>query len=264
MTTMRAPTWLTRQVDAIEQDERLDRPVERLEPIAGKLAAGSTGDVLQGNWLGHAFHPLLTDFPLGCWAASGLLDLIGGKRSRRASQRLVGLGLVFVPITAATGAADWSVVKDPRVKRVGAVHAIGNVAVALLYYRSWRSRRHGHHFSGVLLGMAGGLLAWVTGYLGGHMSFARGAGTGERGLHVDGGAARGMRGLRGFTATVRGEAVDSDTELLDVWSAAALLDVDADQVHAMVAADLLVPASGSGPDAKFDRADVMAARLIGG
>jgi uncharacterized membrane protein len=261
MTTMRAPTWLTRQVDALEQDERLDRPIERLEPIAGKLAAGSTGDALQGKWLGHAFHPLLTDFPLGCWAASGLLDLVGGKRSRRASQRLVGLGLMFVPITAATGAADWSVVKDQRVKRVGAVHAIGNTAVAVLYYRSWRARRHGHHFSGVILGMAGGLLAWGTGYLGGHMSFARGAGTGERGLHAEDGAARGMRGL---TGTVRGEAVDHETDLLDVWSAAALLDVDADQVHAMVAADLLVPVSGSGPDARFVRADVMAARLVGG
>lgn len=261
MTTMNAPTWLTRQVDALEQAEGLDGPIERLEPIAGKLAAGATGDALQGKWLGHAFHPLLTDFPLGCWAASGLLDLVGGKHSRRASQRLVGLGLAFVPITAATGMSDWSVVEDRRVKRVGAVHAVGNVVVAALYFRSWRARRRGHHFSGVIFGMVGGLVAWGTGYLGGHMSFARGAGTGERGLHVADGAARRMGGL---TGTVRAEVADSDTDLLDLWSAAAVLDVDADQVRAMVAADLLVPTTGSGSDAKFNRADVMAVRLVGG
>jgi hypothetical protein len=154
-----------------------------------------------------------------------------------------------------------SVVSDQRVKRVGAVHAIGNTMVALLYYRSWRARRRGHHFSGVVLGMTGGLLAWGTGYLGGHMSFARGAGMGERGLHPEEEPSRGMRGLTGM---VRGEAVDSDSELLDVWAAAAMLDVDPEQVYAMVAADLLVPASGEGADAKFARADVMAARLVGG
>jgi uncharacterized membrane protein len=261
MTTMSAPTWLTRQVDALEQAEGLDRAVERLEPLAAKLAAGSTGEALQGKWLGHAFHPLLTDFPLGCWAASGLLDLVGGKRSRHASQRLVGLGLAFVPLTAATGMSDWSVVDDRRVKRVGAVHAIGNTLVAALYYRSWRMRRRGRHLTGVVYGMAGGLVAWGTGYLGGHMSFARGAGTGERGLHGDASTPRRMGGL---TGTVRGEVADHDTELLDLSSAAALLDVDADQVQAMVAADLLVPVSGSGSAARFNRADVMAVRLVGG
>jgi uncharacterized membrane protein len=261
MTTMSAPTWLTRQVDALEQAEGLDRAVERLEPVAAKLAAGATGEALQGKWLGHAFHPLLTDFPLGCWAASGLLDLVGGKRSHHASQRLVGLGLAFVPLTAATGMSDWSGVDDRRVKRVGAVHAIGNTLVAALYYRSWRRRRRGHHLTGVVYGMAGGLVAWGTGYLGGHMSFARGVGTGERGLHQEESTLRRMGGL---TGTVRGQVADNDAELLDVWSAAALLDVDADQVQAMVAADLLVPASGSGSAAKFNRADVMAVRLVGG
>jgi uncharacterized membrane protein len=258
MTTMSAPTWLTRQVDALEANEALDAPVERLQPLAGKLAAGSAGPALQGRWLGHALHPLLTDFPLGCWAASGLLDLLGGKQSRRASQRLVGLGLAFVPITAASGMADWSTVEDQRVKRVGAVHAIGNTVVAALYYGSWRARRRGHHFNGVVLGMAGGIVAWGTGYLGGHMSFARGAGMGERGLHPDDPRAVGMGGAGGAAWS------GSEADLLGVGAAAELLGVDPAQIQAMVAGDLLVPVRGTGPDAEFSRAEVLAARLVGG
>src|SRR6266478_7667437 len=32
-------------------------------------------DVLNGTWLGHALHPLLTDVPLGGWSGTTLLDL---------------------------------------------------------------------------------------------------------------------------------------------------------------------------------------------
>lgn len=42
------------------------------------------------------------------------------------------------------------------------------------------------------LSTAGGLCAWGSGYLGGHLSFARGAGVGERGvinLNVEDGVA---------------------------------------------------------------------------
>src|SRR3954453_19565299 len=128
-------------VRRLEADARLDAIAYVLERAAPPVAGGAARDVLGGAWLGHALHPLLSDFPLGCWLASGLLDLVGGTHSRSASRRLVGLGLVFVPVTAASGMADWSIVDDRRVRRVGVVHSIGNVAVALLYYCSWRSRR---------------------------------------------------------------------------------------------------------------------------
>src|SRR4051794_4058707 len=137
MRSLTTPTWIAQGVDALESAEQLDGPVSRLEPIAETVAAGPRGEALRGTWLGHALRPLLSDFPLGCWLASGLLDLVGGTHSRSASRRLVGLGLVFVPVTAASGMADWSIVDDRRVRRVGVVHSIGNVAVAVLYYCSW-------------------------------------------------------------------------------------------------------------------------------
>lgn len=109
--------------------------------------------------------------------------------------------------------------------------------------------------------MSGGVLAWGTGYLGGHMSFARGAGTGERGLHAGDRTAGGVGGLVGSGGPPAGGAA---TDLLDVTSAAEVLGVDADRVQAMVAGDLLVPVRGTGPDAEFTRAEVLAARLVGG
>src|SRR5947208_269277 len=106
----RTPAWLRRTVESIEGSTALDPAVDLLTPVAASLGAGARGDALRGRWLGHALHPLLTDLPLGCWIGAGLLDLLGGKGGRRAAQRLVGLGLVFVPATAAAGMADLSTV----------------------------------------------------------------------------------------------------------------------------------------------------------
>src|SRR5690606_20394771 len=111
-----------------------------------------------------------------------------GRPTRRtepgtAAQRLTGLGLLTVPVTVATGLADWDRSSDDeRVRRVGAVHAIANTAVSACYLASWWSRRSGHRARGIVLGLAGGVLAIGSGYLGGHLSFARAAGVEERGL----------------------------------------------------------------------------------
>lgn len=229
----------------LEDASGLDAAVDRLEPVVAGAARGRAGDILLGRWLGHAAHPLLSDLPIGCWTAAGLLDLFGGRSTHRAAQRLVGLGVAFVPITAATGWAEWSAASDRRVKRVGVVHAAGNTAAVVLYVASWRARRRGHHLRGAVLGLVGGGLAGFTGYLGGHMAFVRGAGHGARDTSPE-------------------PPVPAEHELIDARQAAELLNVDLAQIEAMVEADLLVPVSGSGADATFEPADVLAARLVGG
>jgi uncharacterized membrane protein len=180
-----APAPLRRAIERIEQLRAVD-PIatwarRRVKPVS----EGQVGDVLTGQWLGHALHPLLTDFPMGCWIGSAVLDLAGGKASRGASTRLVAAGLAMVPVTAATGMADWSTVRDRPAQRVGLVHGVGNVLVTLCYLRSWRRRHQGHHLHGVAWGFTGGALAMVTGYLGGHLSFNLGTGVEDRGLRLD-------------------------------------------------------------------------------
>src|SRR5688500_4263838 len=93
--TVRTPSLLARVLEQTEQDERLDAAAAPLARVAELVESGTIGAVLRGEWLGHALHPLLTDFPLGCWLSAGLLDLVGGRAARPAAQQLVGLGLVF-------------------------------------------------------------------------------------------------------------------------------------------------------------------------
>lgn len=229
----------------IEDDTRLDAIASRVPDALRPLTSGPARPFLRGEWLGHALHPLLTDFPLGCWASAGLLDLIGGRSSQRAAQRLVGLGLLFVPATVASGAADLAATDDTRARRVGVVHAAGNMVVAGAYWRSWRARRRGHHLRGVMWGLVGGNLAWVTGYLGGHLSLVLGVGQGSR---------------DGSTAP---ESAGGEIDLrdrVDRARAAALLDVVPEQIDALVAEGLLTP----GADGSFAVAEVRAARLLGG
>jgi hypothetical protein len=71
--------------------------------------------------------------------------------------------------------ADWSEA-DRESKRVGVVHAGLNSAVAGFYASSLVARRKEHHDIGVAFGVCGGLLAWASGYLGGHLSLVRDAG----------------------------------------------------------------------------------------
>jgi len=165
----------------IQRNSRLD-PVADLYTSATEAVSGSgLGPTLRGDWLGHALHPLLTDFPLGCWSSAALLDVVGGTAGRPFARRLIGAGLVASVPTALAGAAEWPDLVNRSTKRVAAVHASGNVAVVILYFWSWRLRHGGKHAGGVLIGMVAGCLALITGYLGGHLSFAWGIGQGERG-----------------------------------------------------------------------------------
>ena len=179
------PSPLTRGLAALESATGVDRVAVPLSRFAERVGRGTRGSLLRGDWLGHALHPLLTDFPLGCWISAGLLDLSGSKALRPAARRLVGLGVAFAVPTALTGVADYAVIDSRKSKRVGAVHWLGNSGVLVLYALSWRARRKGHHGRGVTLAMAGGTGAWVTGYLGGHLSFGRQVGTGQRGMDLD-------------------------------------------------------------------------------
>jgi nitrite reductase/ring-hydroxylating ferredoxin subunit/uncharacterized membrane protein len=161
------------QIEGTEALDQVVRPAHRL--VTSALPKGPAKDLLHGVWLGHPLHPLLTDLPIGFWTSAWTLDLIGGKRSRPAADLLVGLGVLAALPTAASGVADWSELNDPE-RRTGLVHAVANLAATGLYALSLVQRLRGKRFAGVALGMAGAGAATVGGFLGGHLSFRRGAG----------------------------------------------------------------------------------------
>src|SRR5262245_56642205 len=65
---------------------------------------------LNGSWLGHPLHPMLTDIPIGAWTLTILLDLAGlitGSPLGIAAAITTALGLLAALGTAASGMMDW-------------------------------------------------------------------------------------------------------------------------------------------------------------
>ncbi len=165
--------------EAVEDDDRLDDFVDYMSGRASFLTEGPTRrTVLLGHWLGHALHPLLTDLPIGFWTSSWVLDILPVSGARRASQRLVGLGLLAAVPTAATGWAEWSQTSEQGVRRVGVAHAAANAVALGLYTGSWLARRRGRHGVGILMGHLAAGAASAGGFLGAHLAIGRKVGTG--------------------------------------------------------------------------------------
>ncbi|HEX8768078.1 MAG TPA: DUF2231 domain-containing protein, partial [Jatrophihabitans sp.] len=164
-------------VDRIERNTALDPAADRLAELVSKRLNRSSPlrDVLSGTAAGHPLHPMLVVVPLGSWLGASYLDLTGGKAGRAAAKKLVGLGVVSALPAAMAGTNDWI---DTRLaeRRVGFVHAVGNELALVLYTGSWFARRRQRHALGVALAASGALLLGVTGWLGGHLSYARGVG----------------------------------------------------------------------------------------
>lgn len=167
--------------ERVERTDALDRAVRPLESLVrAALPDGRLRALLRGEWMGHALHPLLTDVPIGAWTSSLILDFAGGSSAERAADLLIGVGIAAVAPTAATGWSDWSETLTPEQRRVGLVHAGTNIAAASLFAWSLMRRRAGQRGRGKLLSIAGAGALSIGGYLGGHLSYARSVGTGER------------------------------------------------------------------------------------
>jgi nitrite reductase/ring-hydroxylating ferredoxin subunit/uncharacterized membrane protein len=163
--------------DRLGHDERLDRLAGPLgDAVRGALARQPTKDLLSGTWLGHPLHPVLTDLPIGFWTSAFTLDLVGGRRGRRAATQLVAWGVLSAVPAALTGAADWGDTTGPA-RRIGLVHAAANTTALACYVGSWWSRVRGRHARGVAFGLAGATAATAGAYLGGHLVANLGIGT---------------------------------------------------------------------------------------
>src|SRR5262249_40325704 len=99
--------------------------------------------LLNGTWIGHPLHPMLTDIPIGGGTLTILLDLIGLlcalPQLGLASSITACIGVAGALAAAAAGLADWMDI-DPPEKAVGAFHAIVNVSATILFLVSFLMR----------------------------------------------------------------------------------------------------------------------------
>jgi uncharacterized membrane protein len=164
------PHQMLERIGARPELDAVARPLH--DAVERAAPEGSTAHrALSGAWLGHPLHPLLTDVAIGFLTNASVLDLVGGRSSRKAADRLLLLGLASAAPTALAGAVDWSDV-DGEEKRLGVVHAASNTVGLCLYGLSAVARRRGRRGRGVALALAGMSVMTVGGYIGGHMVFA--------------------------------------------------------------------------------------------
>jgi len=166
---------LERFVSRIEHAEALDPLASKLAELASPLLARRWArGALSGTPIGHPIHPLLVAAPIGSWLGANCLDVFGGAKARPAARCLVGLGMAAAAPAAITGASDWLYTEGAE-RRVGLVHAVGNYAALGCYLQSWLLRPRHQRLGAVLAGVGTAALA-VTGWLGGHLVYARGVG----------------------------------------------------------------------------------------
>src|SRR5207344_2441328 len=64
----------------IDQQASWAKPLgERAQEVLGELFAGTRPlkDLLNGTWLGHPVHPMVTDVPVGAMTVAAVLDVAG-------------------------------------------------------------------------------------------------------------------------------------------------------------------------------------------
>jgi hypothetical protein len=104
----------------------------------------------------------------------------------------------------------------------------------------------------VLYGLLGGLGGWFTGYLGGHLSFARSVGVGERGAT--------NLPRRDIDPSVDGQ--HTTDELFDMAAASSVIGMPLEQIGTLVDDRLLNPVpTTDGP--RFRTSDAQAVRQLG-
>ncbi|HTI42204.1 MAG TPA: DUF2231 domain-containing protein [Vicinamibacterales bacterium] len=142
--------------------------------------------------LGHPIHQMLIVFPLGLLAMALVFDIIHlatdvGYWSEIA-YRMIAAGLISGLVAAPFGLIDWlAIPAGTRAKRIGAWHGGGNLIVVLLYAASWWFRRSAPQNPmnlAYVLSFGGGLIALVTGWLGGELVDRLAVGV-DPGAHVD-------------------------------------------------------------------------------
>lgn len=136
-------------------------------------------NLLNGTWLGHPLHPVITDVPVGAWTCTILLDAVAAGSDNEAFESAADLtlatGLAAAAGAAVTGWTDWSDTYGKE-RSVGLLHGLTMVSAVVTYMLSLLARRSGARKSGVTLSYLGYGLMSAGAYLGGDEVFDIGYG----------------------------------------------------------------------------------------
>jgi uncharacterized membrane protein len=175
----------------LESTNWVSREVETSVQNAVRSAFESLGPAvraaLHGDWLHEPLHAVLTDVPVGSWTAAVAFDAVGAiARSRKmdaAADAAVILGLAGAAAAAVTGLNDWAEIKKKNPRRVGAAHALLNIAGTGLFLTSCVLRRKERTRANArAVAILAYLVVSLSAHLGGNLVYEHGIGV-ERGKH---------------------------------------------------------------------------------
>jgi len=174
----RTPSPFEPLIDAVESAEALDGIGKAVGKKVRSLVKQPAKDALAGTWLGHALHPLLTDVVIGTFLSATLLDVVGGDEDGDAGAKLIGVGMAAYLPTALSGVSDWADTEpvDDGIRRAGLVHAWSNATALAFYALSLKARKSGNRGRARAFSLAGASALGAAGFLGGHLTFAKGVG----------------------------------------------------------------------------------------
>src|SRR5688500_6434297 len=146
----------------------------------------------RAKFAGHPVHPMLIVFPLGLLATAVIFDIIylvsNESRWTEVAYYMIAAGIIGGLAAAVFGWIDWiAIPARTRAKRIGLAHGLGNVVVLILFVLSWWLRCDAvaaPPTDAIVAGMAGAVLALITGWLGGELVDRLGVGV-DDGAHLD-------------------------------------------------------------------------------
>jgi len=131
-------------------------------------------DFLNGRWLGHPLHAVLTDVPIGCFTLVLIFDVID---QRAAADISLGFGLLAMVGAAVAGLADYSDTDDHPLM-VATVHAtimtLALVVLAISLLLHLGSGATGSRIVPIALDVIGYLLLTAGAYVGGEVAYTLG------------------------------------------------------------------------------------------
>jgi nitrite reductase/ring-hydroxylating ferredoxin subunit/uncharacterized membrane protein len=135
-------------------------------------------DFLNGSWLGHPVHPVLTDVVVGGATIAVVLDLLryflGVTGLEDALTWSIGLVTVAGVGAIVTGLTDFKDTATGDERNITGFHGVINIIGIVLFALSFFVRLGGAHDSGFWVFLIGYLVISVGAYIGGHVVFKYG------------------------------------------------------------------------------------------
>ena len=134
-------------------------------------------DFLNGSWLGHPLHPVLTDVVVGGFTMLIILDLVSlifGANFRDPSLIILGLTTLAGLATILSGLTDFKDTATGDERNITTLHGYTNVISIVIYVIAFFVRLGVGETAGQILAIIGYVVISVGAYIGGHVVFKYG------------------------------------------------------------------------------------------